>query len=227
MEFNIIIAIDSNFLIGNSDTNSLPWPRDEYKEDMKHFREITSNTDKTNYLICGYKTYQSMKGLKLKNRRLIVIDKNAWGTQYTSINGPIKVPNFIEALKVCKKGKELDLCDKVFVIGGKKCIEQALHSEEVNTIYLTQIKKSFKGDVYLNKNLFENFKLQKVEKIKNMHFCEYKKNQKLHREYQYLQLINEILDDGNNCDDRTGTGIKSIFGTQMKFDLSNSFPLNY
>jgi thymidylate synthase len=43
-------------------------------------------------------------------------------------------------------------------------------------------------------------------------------------EHTYLRLIQEILTEGYDCDDRTGTGTKSIFGTQMKFDLS-SFPL--
>ena len=228
MELNIIVAIDSNFLIGDSETNSLPWPRSEYKEDMKHFRNITSKIDRNthNYLICGYNTGESMKGIKLKNRRLVVIDKTAIGTEYTSTEGPIKVRNFPQALIICNKAIQLNLCDKVFVIGGKKCIEQALRSAELGTIYLTQIKKSFKGDVFLSREkYFNNFKLTKVEKIKNMHFCEYKRNLKEHQEYQYIDLISNILNNGIDCDDRTGTGIKSIFGTQMKFDLTLSFPL--
>lgn len=42
---------------------------------------------------------------------------------------------------------------------------------------------------------------------------------------QYLQLCQKILDSGKDKNDRTKTGTKSIFGYQMVFDLSDSFPL--
>jgi len=42
---------------------------------------------------------------------------------------------------------------------------------------------------------------------------------------QYHQLLQHILDNGTDRDDRTGTGTRSIFGHQMRFDLSKGFPV--
>jgi thymidylate synthase len=44
-------------------------------------------------------------------------------------------------------------------------------------------------------------------------------------ETSYLQLLRHILEDGTIKTDRTGTGTKSVFGYQMRHDLSQGFPL--
>jgi thymidylate synthase len=42
---------------------------------------------------------------------------------------------------------------------------------------------------------------------------------------QYLSLMREVRDNGTPKEDRTGTGTLSVFGHQMRFDLSEGFPL--
>jgi thymidylate synthase len=42
---------------------------------------------------------------------------------------------------------------------------------------------------------------------------------------QYLELMRKVYDEGVEKHDRTGTGTRSIFGYQMRFDLKKGFPL--
>lgn len=42
---------------------------------------------------------------------------------------------------------------------------------------------------------------------------------------QYLDLLSHVIEHGSDRSDRTGTGTRSVFGYQMRFDLSKGFPM--
>ena len=46
-----------------------------------------------------------------------------------------------------------------------------------------------------------------------------------HPEWQYLDLLQDILSNGTQRDDRTGTGTLGVFGRQIRFDLAQGFPV--
>ena len=62
-------------------------------------------------------------------------------------------------------------------------------------------------------------------------FCIYGNHSKKNRcfekseEYQYIELLKNIIKNGKNRDDRTNIGIRGNFGNMMRYDLSETFPL--
>ena len=139
--------------------------------------------------------------------------------------------------------------EKTFVIGGAQIYEEALKSEKCEAVHLTEVEGEFECDAFIPKIDATKYKLYGqskpiTEKDVRYQFLTYvgtdpesgkfrpKAAELLppgcsvkHEEYQYLEMIREIIDQGAVKGDRTGTGTISTFGNQMRFDLRRSFPL--
>lgn len=74
------------------------------------------------------------------------------------------------------------------------------------------------NDYYLYR--FINYYIQNTNTLSNKYIESF-----YTEEDDYLNLMRNILDSGNSNDDRTGVGTLSLFGSMLKYDLRDSFPL--
>lgn len=221
--FCVMVAVDEKGGIGKD--GGLAW---RLSADIKRFKEITTEEDNS-VVIMGRKTYESIpyNFRPLKNRiNVVLTSNNEWQE-----DGVDRCNNLLSALYKYRG-------HKIFVIGGKRVFEEALSEPLVRSceqIYLTRIEGDFNCDISLpnlEEQLKAHFTLDEEELFNNddeelsFSFQTYVSNRiKFKDEYQYLDLIEEIIEHGVERKDRTGVGTKSIFGRTLRFDIRDHFPL--
>lgn len=216
--FNIILAHDNKNGIGKN--NELPW---FFTSDMRYFKNMTSSSNflETSIVIMGRKTMESIPNNFLPNRINIVISKT-----YTDKKDNLHiVNNFNDALEIAKKYSG----SKVWVIGGSSIYDMAFKHKDLDKIYITHINGDFNCDTFvdlpkmklLNKYTF-NEKDTNTGELYELNFCEYMPIYNV--EQQYLQLLEDIMVNGNLRQTRNAK-VYSDFSREIKFDVSDSFPL--
>lgn len=238
-KFNVILAMSKNNGIGLN--GKLPW---HISEDMQFFKKITTeygrNEDsKQNAVIMGRNTWESLppKFRPLKDRVNIVLTRNP--KKLSDQKGLHIAGSFDESLALIEQELK-DKVSSVFVIGGTQVYEQALGHSNCKEVFLTRIGTDFECDTFLPKDSLKHYKTVETSITHSENKIPYDFNRLVqegvnvfpqrvldtkHQEYQYLELIDDIIKTGYRKDDRTGTGVVSKFGGQMRFDLSKSFPL--
>ena len=138
----LIVAQTKSGLIGKDDY--LPW---NIKEELFFFKEMTLNQ----HILMGKKTFLGLP-IKLKNRKTIVLSNDEKNL------GDKTIDNFNWVLENFQNSKKT-----IFICGGKSIYEQFY--KYAKEIYISEIKKEYEGDVYLNidlsnyrKVLFKEFK---------------------------------------------------------------------
>ena len=161
MKISIIVATDKENGIGVN--NQLPW---HIPKDMQHFKTITETTEdknKTNAVIMGRKTWNSIpeRFKPLKNRENIILTRqNIPKPHNTHI-----ADSFETALSIANKKN----IEQIFIIGGASIYKLALNHPALNNIYIIKINHKYNCDTFLpiieqnnyTKKLLEQFKTNK------------------------------------------------------------------
>jgi thymidylate synthase len=235
MTITCVLSVTSKLGIGNGNKLLVSIPKD-----LERFK-LLSTSGKKNAIIMGRKTFESLPRV-LPGRVHIVFTNQKWNCDYKGVyftNGN----NFESLYK--RLGKEYTFT----VIGGSRVVDFFFNTVATSLspteLYLTEIK-NYKGpcDTFLV-NIPECYKLltysknpefisqgceesdlcTTVERIE-YNFLNYKRIPELKTdEHVYLDTLKTILEKGVYRNDRTSVGTYSMFGHQMRFDISESFPL--
>ncbi|WCA22254.1 dihydrofolate reductase [Candidatus Phytoplasma oryzae] len=152
---SLIVALDSNFLIGND--NKLPW---HYPEDILFFKKKTLKKD----VLMGSKTYYSLRNYYKKKTlpfRKIYIANSEINVNLSQIieQKTFLIKNLILFLKKCYENKK-----DIIIIGGSQIYKQSLPL--VQKMFITHILKRYKGNKFFPFFNYNDFNIIK-KKISN------------------------------------------------------------
>ena len=214
---NIIVAFSTkNFGIGYQ--NKLPW---NIPEDLKNFSTLTKNS----VVIMGRNTWESIPINKrpLKNRTNVIVSSK--DDILKSENVIVIHPNELD--NACQEWLKTS---NIFIIGGERLYKKFLGVAD--HVYATLVEKQYECDVFFPIERFGEYEIETYSESEfseeekcNYRFVKYKKNDKKHGEHVYLDHMKNILENGDERLDRTGTGTKSLFGGQLRFNISESIPM--
>ena len=124
---SLLVAHDTNKVIGLN--NELPW---HIPEDLAYFKKISMGKA----MVMGRKTYESI-GRPLPGRLSIVVTRN----KSFMAEGAIVVHNLKDAIDRAE-----EYAEEVMIIGGAEIFRLAM--EIADRLYITDIRKPFKGDTF-------------------------------------------------------------------------------
>lgn len=176
MLYSIILACTLDGGIGYNDI--IPW---DIKSEMYLFKQITSecvDKFKSNAVIMGRKTWDSLKYKPLKDRINIVISNDNITIKYDNLSF---FTNIDKAFEYCERNVNID---KVFVIGGKSIYDLCLnkYSDNIDFVYLSVIYKYYRCNKFINiKEILTNYEAINNNVIFHPQFLHMKMKKKLNQ----------------------------------------------
>ena len=236
--FNLIVAYSFPSR-GIGKDGSIQWT---ISEDLKWFARLTKKQEdpsRTPVVIMGRKTWESLPCGKLKDRLNIVLSKKSMEHSESTENGVIfcTFDTLIQTLEKIKNS----INSEISVIGGGEIYKLFLESDlRIGWIYATEVycKKEPEYDTVFPS--VDGLKLVDVSPFhKNGESDAYFRFMTYHKtctscgvnifknkeETRYLDLMQELISAPLRID-RTGVGVCGLFGKQLTYDLSDSFPLS-
>lgn len=218
VNISIIVSFAAkNFGIGYK--NDLPW---KIPKDLSRFAKITKNS----VVVMGRNTWESLPEDKrpLSDRFNIVVTTSP--CLYRSTDKVVFVTDEeLDSFLYTQK-----YSNNIYIIGGSSVYKK--YMGVANTILATVIENQTppQCDVFFPIDKFEEYEIveyspsETTQEGITYRYITYIKKTKKHEEYEYLNLLRDIVQNGNTRPDRTGVGTISVFGRQMRFDISRSVP---
>jgi thymidylate synthase len=190
---------------------------------------------------------------KIENLLYFNFDNNLNKIIHLNLTDNFKLQyNFYEIYNILEEKKELlnklNINNNINIIGGSKIYNLFLKMFEItknsklsnlNKIYITHINKNYKCDkffpflssnFYLTKYSNKEYSQNENTHYRFLEYCLKDSNNDLLKdnEKEYLDISTQIIKKYENSlirNDRTGVGIYSIFGTQIKYNISEFIPM--
>jgi len=148
--YSFIVACDLDGGIGKD--GKIPW---HIKEDMKRFRELTFSYHKTNIVIMGRRTWESLHCKPLVGRINIVVSQTLSSSSelYVFDKGVYFVSCLENALRFASEKTKTN----IFVIGGERLYIEALSDPRCVNGHLTIVNNTFQCDTHFPIDLMDNY----------------------------------------------------------------------
>ena len=214
----IIVAFTAKGM-GIGKDGKIPW---NIREDLARFAMVTWGEA----VIMGTKTWLSLPRRPLADRWNVVVT-----TQWPNVRKEWNDNTLIIHESELDTVHSLCKANTFWVIGGAKLYSRYMGIAD--EIHATVIDKDFDCDVHFPLMGFNEYVIQSYSEAKlsatencNYRYVMYKKTDSIEeKEDVYLSHVRRILEQGDKRTDRTQTGTISVFGTQLRFDISRCFPL--